>query len=54
MSSSVLAVNDVTYVVGRTLLDKVDLEFRPGELTALSGPSGSGHKRSISWLGKSI
>lgn len=51
MSSSVLAVNDVTYVVGRTLLDNVDLEFRPGELTALSGPSGSGKTTLLSICG---
>lgn len=51
MSGSVLAVNDVTYVVGRTLLDKVDLEFRPGELTAVSGPSGSGKTTLLSICG---
>lgn len=46
-----LSVHDVTYVVGRSLLDRVDLEFQPGEMTALSGPSGSGKTTLLSIAG---
>ena len=35
--SSVLSVNDVTSVIGRTLLDKVDLEFKPVQDAVLWG-----------------
>jgi putative ABC transport system ATP-binding protein len=46
-----LAINEVSYVLSRTLLDKVDLEFRAGEMTALSGPSGSGKTTLLSIAG---
>jgi putative ABC transport system ATP-binding protein len=46
-----LEINDVSYVLSRTLLDKVDLEFRAGEVTALSGPSGSGKTTLLSIAG---
>lgn len=48
---SALAVSEVSYVLSRTLLDKVDLEFRAGEMTALSGPSGSGKTTLLSIAG---
>lgn len=48
---SVLRLDQITYVVSRTLLDDVTLEFRAGELTALSGPSGSGKTTLLSIAG---
>ena len=36
---STLELSGVSYVVSRTLLDDVAITFRPGEVTALSGPS---------------
>jgi putative ABC transport system ATP-binding protein len=46
-----LELSGVTYVVSRTLLDGIDLEFRAGELTALSGPSGTGKTPLLSVAG---
>ncbi|CAB4685247.1 MAG: ATP-binding cassette domain-containing protein [Actinobacteria bacterium] len=46
-----LHVTDVTYVVGRPLLDGVGLTFPAGRLTALSGPSGSGKTTLLSIAG---
>jgi putative ABC transport system ATP-binding protein len=52
---SPLVLSGVSYTVGerspRTLLDGIDLEFRPGVLTALSGPSGSGKTTLLSIAG---
>ena len=50
MSSS-LEISGVSYTLSRTLLDGIDLEFRPGELAALSGPSGSGKTTLLSIAG---
>lgn len=46
-----LTVQDVTYVVGRPLLDQVSVTFRPGRIACLSGPSGSGKTTLISVAG---
>jgi putative ABC transport system ATP-binding protein len=46
-----LVVDDVSYVVHRTLLDHVGLTFHAGEVTALSGPSGSGKTTLLSVAG---
>lgn len=46
-----LVVDDVSYVVGRPLVDHVTVTFRPGRLTALSGPSGSGKTTLVSLAG---
>lgn len=48
---STLQLSDITYVVSRTLLDGVDLEFKSGEMVALSGPSGSGKTTLLSIAG---
>ena len=50
MSSS-LEISGVSYKLSRTLLDGIELEFRPGELAALSGPSGSGKTTLLSVAG---
>ena len=50
MSSS-LEISGVSYKLSRTLLDGIELEFRPGELAALSGPSGSGKTTLLSIAG---
>jgi len=49
--SSSLEISGVSYTLSRTLLDGIDLEFRPGELAALSGPSGSGKTTLLSIAG---
>jgi putative ABC transport system ATP-binding protein len=46
-----LELSGVSYTLSRTLLDGIDLEFRPGELAALSGPSGSGKTTLLSIAG---
>ncbi len=46
-----LEVQEVSYVVSRTLLDDVTLSFRGGEVTAVSGPSGSGKTTLLSIAG---
>ena len=52
---SPLVLSGVSYTVGdrapRTLLDGIDMELRPGVLTALSGPSGSGKTTLLSIAG---
>ncbi|MGH3334639.1 MAG: ABC transporter ATP-binding protein [Nocardioides sp.] len=50
MNSS-LEIAGVSYTLSRTLLDGIDLEFRPGELAAVSGPSGSGKTTLLSIAG---
>lgn len=46
-----LEISGVSYTLSRTLLHEIDLEFRPGELAALSGPSGSGKTTLLSIAG---
>ena len=46
-----LALDSVTYVAGRTLLDDVSVTFPAGKVTALSGPSGSGKTTLLSIAG---
>lgn len=46
-----LELTEVTYVVGRTLLDDVSVSFPAGKVTALSGPSGSGKTTLLSIAG---
>ena len=46
-----LALDSVTYVAGRTLLDDVSVSFPAGKVTALSGPSGSGKTTLLSIAG---
>ena len=48
---SALAIEGVSYVLSRTLLDGIDLAFPAGEMTALSGPSGSGKTTLLSIAG---
>ncbi|MBC9732441.1 ABC transporter ATP-binding protein [Nocardioides marmotae] len=48
---SALRLTGVSYVVGRPLLEGIDLELRAGRLTALSGPSGSGKTTLLSIAG---
>lgn len=48
---SALVVDDVSYVLSRTLLDGIDLAFPAGEMTAVSGPSGSGKTTLLSIAG---
>ena len=46
-----LALESITYVNGRTLLDDVSVTFPAGKVTALSGPSGSGKTTLLSIAG---
>ncbi|MCF6378582.1 ABC transporter ATP-binding protein [Nocardioides KLBMP 9356] len=46
-----LALESITYVAGRTLLDDVSVTFPAGKVTALSGPSGSGKTTLLSIAG---
>ncbi len=46
-----LALDSITYVAGRTLLDDVSVTFPAGKVTALSGPSGSGKTTLLSIAG---
>lgn len=46
-----LALDSITYVAGRTLLDDVSVSFPAGKLTAVSGPSGSGKTTLLSIAG---
>jgi putative ABC transport system ATP-binding protein len=48
---SALEITGVSYTLSRTLLDGIDLTFRPGELAAVSGPSGSGKTTLLSIAG---
>lgn len=48
---SELRLEGVRYVVGRPLLDDIDLTFPAGRVTALSGPSGSGKTTLLSIAG---
>lgn len=48
---SSLEITGVSYTLSRTLLHDIGLEFRPGELAALSGPSGSGKTTLLSIAG---
>ncbi len=48
---SALMVEQVSYVLSRTLLDGIDLQFPAGEMTAVSGPSGSGKTTLLSIAG---
>ncbi len=46
-----LALDSITYVAGRTLLDDVSVSFPAGKVTAVSGPSGSGKTTLLSIAG---
>ncbi len=46
-----LEIAGVSYTLSRTLLEGIDLEFRPGEVAAVSGPSGSGKTTLLSIAG---
>ncbi|MDN4172329.1 ATP-binding cassette domain-containing protein [Nocardioides sp. SOB77] len=48
---SALRLAGVSHVVGRPLLEGIDLELRAGRMTALSGPSGSGKTTLLSIAG---
>ena len=48
---SILEITGVSYTLSRTLLDGIELTFRPGELAAISGPSGSGKTTLLSIAG---
>lgn len=46
-----LVLRHVSYVVGRPLVDDVEVTFRAGRMTAVSGPSGSGKTTLLSLAG---
>lgn len=46
-----LVIADLSYVLGRPLLDAVSLTFAAGRMTAVSGPSGSGKTTLLSVAG---
>ncbi|HSU02998.1 MAG TPA: ATP-binding cassette domain-containing protein, partial [Nocardioides sp.] len=50
-TDTVLRLDAITYVAGRTLLDDVSVTFPAGKVTALSGPSGSGKTTLLSIAG---
>lgn len=51
MTGDDLTLTQVSYVVGRPLVDRVSVTFRPGRMAALAGPSGSGKTTLVSLAG---